>query len=154
MTIRSIYEVVRLRDIGDDLEVVATSAGVTAADVSGRVDLTTSYATVELTGVGGPIDVRNQSGRVRIRGLRKAALSGQNRVETSYGDIDFSWPPQSGMRFAAESTYGAIRSDFAATHTERASRQRIGGVYDPSSGAAPVSVTHTARSGNVHLRMK
>ena len=88
-----------------------------------------------------------------VRDLRGEALKGQHRVETSYGDVDFSWPASAGaMSFVIESSYGSIQTDFPATSQKRGSRENAEGQV-ATDGQAPVStVTLTARSGSVFLR--
>ena len=151
--IRSSYEAVRVREVSGNLNVSATSSGVRAEDIGGGAEVTTSYAGVELIGVGGPVDIRNQSGRVEVRGLSGSALAGQSRVETSYGDVDFSWPGGAGaMSFTLESTYGSIHSDFAAVSRKRGSRETAEGQAGGGREDSVATVTISARSGSIFLR--
>ena len=153
VSIRSSYEVVRVRKVTGGLNVSATSAGVTAEEIGGRAEITTSYAGVELVRIGGPVEVRNQSGRVEVRDLGQGALAGHNRVETSYGDVDFSWPEGvGGMTFNLEATYGAIHSDFAAVSSKRGSREIAEGRVGDEGERPAATVSLTARSGSIFMR--
>ena len=153
LSIRSSYEAIRVQKVTGDLDVSATSAGVSAEEIGGRAEVTTSYAGVELTGIGGPVGIRNQSGRVEVRDLGQGARNGQNRVETSYGDVDFSWSEGAGsMTFTLEATYGSIHSDFAAVNSKRGSRENAEGRVGDEGSRPAATVTLTARSGSIFMR--
>jgi len=99
------------------------------------------------------VDIRNQSGRVEVSGLSGAALAAQHRIETTYGDVDFTWPASGGsMSFVLESTYGSIQSDYPATNRKRGSRENAEGKAGGDDGSSRATVTLTARSGSVFLR--
>ena len=53
-----------------------------------------------------------------MRGLRGAAIEAEHRIETSYDNIDFTWPAGRGLEFKLESTYGKIRSRLPGTLRE------------------------------------
>lgn len=117
------------------------------------MDISTSYAGVILEGVGGAVDVRNQSGRVEVSGLTGKALAAQHRVETSYADVDFAWPGVASMAFDIECTYGSINSEFPAVSRERGSRSYAEGrVGQETSSAAALTIS--ARNGSVNLRKR
>ena len=107
----------------------------------------TSYGGVSLRGVGGAVAVRNQSGAVSVRGLSGEALRGQHQIETSYADIDFSWPASQRIDFRLESTYGQIRSGIPGTLRENGSRRTMEG----GPGGSPARLTLVAKAGSVRL---
>ena len=74
-------------------------------------------------------------------------------LETSYGDVDFSWPTRSGsMEFNLEASYGSIQSEFAAVSSKSGSRQNASGRVGEEGARPTATVTLTARSGSVFLR--
>ena len=125
--------------------------GVMADDVTGAINVRTSYEGVTLRDVGGAITVVNQSGSVTVSGLRGDALTARHSIETSYDNIAFDFPSAGGTpTFQLETTYGQISSDFEGSKEERGSRQ----LMQSASGASGASITLTARSGSISLRQR
>jgi len=148
LSIRTAYGTVRVRNVGGGLRVNGASAAISAESVAGAVEVETSYGGVSLRDIGGPVDVRNKSGAVSVSQLYGAALAGAHVVETSYADIDFSWPENSPLGYRLESTYGSIRSHLPGTVHESGSRREMEG----STDGAAARVRLTAVNGSVRLK--
>ena len=110
--------------------------------------MTTTYGGIKLDGVGGAVTVRNQSGRVEVRGLSGAALAAEHRVETTYDEIVFAWPAGAATpRFSLECSYCSLKTDFEATVRDVGSRW-----YAEAPGSSAAAVTLAAQSGSISLR--
>lgn len=141
---------VRVKDVKGDLRVVAQSSSVSADGVSGGADVETSYAAVRLEDVGGAVTVQNQSGAVTVDGLRGDALRATHRIETSYADVDVTWPESSGLTFDLECTYGSLSTDLPGRVQNSGSRSSVQG----SNGDGPARMTLVAKNGSVRLRTR
>ena len=145
---RSSYGNARVRDVNGRLRVTASSTTVQAESIRGPVDIETNYGSVDLNGVTGAITVVNQSGGVTVRGLSGAALEAEHRVQTSYADIDFTWPAAQSVSFSLESTYGRIESRIPGTLRESGSRK----ILEASNAGSKARITLVSQSGSVLLK--
>ena len=148
LSIRCSYGNARVRDVDGRLGVTASSTTVQAESIRGPVDVETTYGSVDLNGITGAITVVNQSGSVTVRGLSGAALGAEHRVQTSYADIDFTWPAAQSVSFSLESTYGRVESRIPGTLRESGSRK----ILEGSQGGSKARVTLVSQSGSVLLR--
>lgn len=148
LSIRCSYGNARVRDVDGRLRVTASSTTVQAESIRGPVDVETTYGSVDLNGITGAITVVNQSGGVTVRGLSGAALGAEHRVQTSYADIDFTWPAAQSVSFSLESTYGRVESRIPGTLRESGSRK----ILEGSQGGSKARVTLVSQSGSVLLR--
>ncbi len=148
LTVRCSYGSARLREVGGRLSVAASSTEVHAETIGGPVQIETSYGSVTLSGVSGAINVVNQSGGVTVRGLTGAALSSEHRVQTTYADVDFTWPADQALSFTLESSYGRVVSRLPGALRQSGSRQ----ILESSPAGARARLTLLSQSGNVTLR--
>lgn len=150
-TLEGSYAPIRAQRIRGDLRVSATSAAVVAQEIAGGVDVRTSYDSVRIDGVRGPVAVVDQSGRVEVTGFSGDALAATHRIETSYADVEVAWPRSADLRYRLASTYGEIRADLPGAPQERGSRRVLEG--RTSEGAA-AGLDVSVQSGSIVVRRR
>jgi len=150
-TVEGSYAPIRLRRIRGDLRVTANSAAVVAREITGAVSIRTTYDSVRIEGAGGAVTVINQSGRVEVAGLTGDALTAAHRVETSYADVEITWPSAAELQYRLASTYGDIRGDLPGTSEERGSRR----VKEGRTAEAPLArLDVSVQSGSITVRRR
>ena len=119
-----------------------------ASDLKGGASVRTSFASVSLDGVEGPVDVDNQNGSIDVKragggakGCRKVSL------KTSFGPIRFTLPENAGYTVNARTSFGKIRTELPITSTGTLSDESLHGKI----GDGRCELTLTDNNGTIDI---
>ena len=106
------YEPIQATRIQGNLVISAENAAVNADGIGGgKVDVTTSYEKVTLTGFSADVTVSNRNGGVSLGPLD---LKHGMDVRNEYGEIALAWPEGETARLEAEAKGGTVHWGLAA----------------------------------------
>jgi DUF4097 and DUF4098 domain-containing protein YvlB len=86
---------------------------VTASEIAGSARVRTSFASVFLKGIDGPVDVENQNGSISVAGLKRSCSD--LTLRTTYAPIKVALPASGGYNVDARTSYGSINTDVPIT---------------------------------------
>jgi DUF4097 and DUF4098 domain-containing protein YvlB len=112
LKVRTSYEPIQASHVQGNLLITAENAAVNADGIGGdKIEVTTSYEKVMLTGFSAEVTVSNRSGGVSLGPLD---LKHGMDVRNENGEISLAWPEGETARLEAESKGGTVHWGLAA----------------------------------------
>lgn len=143
--VKTSFAVVRASDIGGTLWVENSNGGVQASNLRGA-QVTTSFGSVVLDGVAGPVRVVDQNGAVdatsTLRGGCQPIL-----IRTSFSALRIRLQGDASYRVAARTSFGNIRTDFPLNVSGSLSNDTVNGVI----GGGHCDMTLTNSNGSIEI---
>lgn len=100
----------RVGEVGGRLRLTGANGPITIDRTAGAAEVATSSGPVDLGTVAAGATIRSAYGRVRVRD----ALSGDLRIDGSYGNVEVGVRRGAAVWLDATSQHGVVRSDLAA----------------------------------------
>jgi hypothetical protein len=106
LTVRTSYEPIQASRIQGNLVITAENSAVSGQELrGGRIDVTTSYDKVSLSGFSAEVVVVNRNGGITLGPLD---LKHGMDVRNEYGEIVLAWPDGETARLEAQSKGGSV----------------------------------------------
>lgn len=150
---------IEVRDVKGDLDLQNKFRSVTVSGVAGAVTLDAQQCEVHLADVTGPIRVTGSYQPIEVTGFRgslsittqhapltlaAAALAGEIKAATTYGQVKLSLPSGSSFRLDAKTRKGHVSSEFEVGAWQRRATgegETLTGAH--GSGAFPITLETT-----------
>jgi hypothetical protein len=116
------------------------------ADVKGPASVRTSFGSVTIDGVQGPIDVDGQNGAVEVKRLAPGACQ-EVTVRTSFAPILIAIPDGAGYTVNARTSFGKVHTDVPVESKGTLSGEDLSGKI----GNGRCKMTLTNNNGNIEL---
>jgi len=120
-----------------------TNGSITARNVKGDAQATTSFAGVTLDSVGGKITVNDQNGGISVTAARPASGCRDIALKTSFSSIRVRIPDGLGYHVNAHTSLAASPSDLPITATGSMSPESLDGTI--GSGGCQLQLTNAKR---------
>ena len=148
LKVRTSYEPIQISRVQGNLVINAENAAVNAEGVAGgRIEVTTSYEKVTLTGFSAEVTVSNRNGGVSLAPLD---LKHGIDVRSEYGEIALAWPDGETARLEAEAKGGSVHWGLEAKPDVE---QSNGASLVKAFGASPAAPLVTLKTSYSDIRI-
>ena len=153
---------IRVRSVKGDAILSASFGRIEAEDVGGNVTASAQNSSVEILNAGGTVDVEDTFGPVTVRDTRSdVSIRNQNgsiecaplkagksmRLQSTFGSIKLFLPGDASATLRAETTFGAIESDFDVKRSESDTETTVQGIL--GGGESRIDVSN--QNGNIEI---
>jgi DUF4097 and DUF4098 domain-containing protein YvlB len=120
---------------------------VTARNVKGDAEVSTSFAGVTLEGIGGRITVSNQNGGISVSAMRPANGCRDIFLKTSFSSIRARIPEGVGYNVTARTSFGRVSTELPITATGNVGTDSLNGTI--GSGGCQLQLTNA--NGSIEI---
>ena len=129
------FGAVKVKDVRSNIKVVSSFGTIKCQNTTGDIDIHTSFGAVELINVTTESITANTSfGNVKIVCVNQNDSLLKANVSTSYGNINFTTPPDFAGRVKATTSFGNINSDLPITVRGNITKDSLSGTIGKGDG--------------------
>ncbi len=126
---------VELKNITGDIDAKTSFGKIYAENITGRVQLDTSYGEVDCKGITtGDFRANSSFGKMDIGFSDACPADIRARIETSFGEVEVSIPPNFGGDVAVETSFGSVKTELPITVKGDFGKTRFNGTIGQGKG--------------------